>query len=508
MGGTVKPLARNSYRIVPGHYYETPKELWGFRGEPARGNARATARAFLDANAATLGIEVAPLFANQPRIIHGLGAVHVILQQCWEGRRVHRAYVSVHIGAQDRSAYLVKSRAAPRDVLEAAPKSTVTKQKAARIALGLLRGRGQARVVGQPESMLYPVRDKLRSAWRVRIHRTQPRAEFIAYVNARTGKLIDYYDNLAWATGHGRVFLPHPMARDPHFEPLDEDGEVRRPTPESYAKVILSGLLGNGHLDGKRASTRLTKDRVCRRHHDFTMDAHRHGFEEVSAYYHVDRAIAYVESLGYTGSRRIFKEALAIDARGTKDDNSWYSPGQRTLTFGLGDVDDAEDGETVLHEFGHALQDAICPDFGQSPQAAAMGEGFGDYLAASTFESEKSARYRHTVMAWDGALFEGAPPCVRRVDSPRSYETFDHAKNADEHDNGEIWAATLWEVRELLGRHQADQAIIDSHFQLDGFTTFARGARAILDADRNLFGGAHQTPLKRIFHRRGIGPVE
>jgi len=44
--------------------------------------------------------------------------------------------------------------------------------------------------------------------------------------------------------------------------------------------------------------------------------------------------------------------------------------------------------------------------------------------------------------------------------------------------------------------------------QLDGFTTFARGARAIIDADRNLNRGRHLARLRRVFHRRGIGPVE
>ena len=63
-------------------------------------------------------------------------------------------------------------------------------------------------------------------------------------------------------------------------------------------------------------------------------------------------------------------------------------------------------------------------------------------------------------------------------------------------------------MREALGRTKADKVIIDSHFQLDGFTTFARGARAILDADRHIYGGAHEAALLRIFRRRGIGPVE
>ncbi|HEY0874603.1 MAG TPA: hypothetical protein VGD94_14115 [Vicinamibacterales bacterium] len=39
-------------------------------------------------------------------------------------------------------------------------------------------------------------------------------------------------------------------------------------------------------------------------------------------------------------------------------------------------------------------------------------------------------------------------------------------------------------------------------------TPFAKGARAILDADRNLFDGRHVSALKGIFRRRGIGPVD
>jgi hypothetical protein len=48
---------------------------------------------------------------------------------------------------------------------------------------------------------------------------------------------------------------------------------------------------------------------------------------------------------------------------------------------------------------------------------------------------------------------------------------------------------------------------VESHFQLDGFTKFARGARAIIDADRNLEGGKNRATLTRIFRRRKIGPL-
>ncbi len=504
----MRKLDRRAVNVVPGRFYDTPKELWGFRSERGDGRAESVARAFLEANRDTLGIDLEPLFRKPPRILVGLGAEHVIFQQRWKRRRVHRAYVTVHIGLHDRRVYLVKSRAAPKDVLEKAPEAQVSEARATRSALARVRGRSQTRLVGAPELLWFPAKRLLHPAWRLRVRRTRPRAEYIVYVNAETGAVTQVYDNLAALGGRGRVFMPNPMARDRTFDPIDDDGEVKRPRPAAYLDVALAALKGNGYLDGARATTRLTRERLRRLDHDFRVDSNRLGFEEVSAYYHVDRAIAHLEDLGYSGSRRIFTRALEIDARGTREDNSWYSPGERTLTFGLGGVDDAEDGETVLHEFGHALQDAICPDFGQSLEAAAMGEGFGDYWAASFFDAKKAARYRPTVMSWDGVLYPGDPPCVRRLDSPHTYETFDHSTNADEHENGEIWAAALWEVRGALGRRKADRVIVDSHFQLDGFTTFARGARAILDADRNLYRGAHETALKRIFRRRGIGPVE
>jgi len=197
-------------------------------------------------------------------------------------------------------------------------------------------------------------------------------------------------------------------------------------------------------------------------------------------------------------------------------DNLVIPKNQATMNFGwfTTSTPDEEYERTVVHEFGHALQDAICPDFGQSLEAAAMGEGFGDYFAGSFFAAKKvDAGHGHLVpalMTWDGIQFDASqpPPCVRRLDGRLTYESFNHKPTADEHDNGEIWSATLWDIWQTVGRDTADRIVVESHFQLDGFTTFARGARSILDADRNLFNGRHVTRLKKVFHKRGIGPVE
>ena len=52
------------------------------------------------------------------------------------------------------------------------------------------------------------------------------------------------------------------------------------------------------------------------------------------------------------------------------------------LRFGKGGVDDAEDAEVILHEYGHAIHFAQNFSFASS-QAGAISEGFGDYWAVT-----------------------------------------------------------------------------------------------------------------------------
>jgi len=501
-------------REVPGRNYSTPKELWDFRLPAQPSPPIRAARDTLSANSALLGLDGILKELGVRHCIASAGAWHIIFGQTHLDRFIHRAYVTVHMDRQKR-VYLVKNRAVPAAMLPATADVRIDTARAVRLACASVgkRARG-ARVVGR-DKVWFPRRTRIHPAYKVRLQRRRPAGEWIVYVDATTGAILWKYDNLAVA--RARVFDPNPVVALGDWRSLLHDRKpVMRPPAKTYKSVTLRGLAKSGLLDGPRVTTSPTRNRVRRRNGDFRCFSFEAGFEEAMTYHHVDSAIRYVESLGYRGDRRIFREPLCVNARAGREDNSWYMPSAHELGFGTGDVDDAEDGETILHEFGHALQDAICPDFGQSAEAAAMGEGFGDYFAASYFASRKVRDAKillPCVMTWDGILFADKtqpdrPPCVRRLDGTLTYESFDHSATADEHANGEIWSATLWEIWNLLGRDTADRIIIESHFQLDGYTSFAKGARAILDADRNLFRGRHLTGLKQIFHRRGIGPVE
>lgn len=506
----MRALRKGSYKIVPGEFYGTPKELWGFRKKGV-GTPRSIARDFLKANAGLLGLDENLSGLRLQKVIASLSARHVIFQQIHRERRVHRAYVTVHVANDDR-VYLAKNRAMPTDLLPAKAGFKLAQKELVRKARHALPQKARRSELQDVEEMWYPKNDRLLPVFRVRLARRRPAEEWIVYVNASTGGIVSKYDNIARVKGRALVFQPSPVtALDGHDELVDAGSQPVKPPLRAYRPVTLWDLDGTGYLDGKRVSTAPThrRHRIRNRSHDFMLESGQKGFESVSVYHHIDSAIYYLETLGYVGSKRIFRKPLGVNVNGTPEDNSWYSPWNRQLTFGTGDIDDAEDGETVLHEFGHALQDAIVPDFGQSDEAAAMGEGFGDYFAASFFFEEKPARYRPCVMTWDGLLIglesDLQPPSLRRVDHDWTYEHFN--PDDGEHENGEIWSSTLWDVRNALGGETADRLIIESHFQLDGFTSFAKGARAIIDADRHLNRGRNANKLRALFRKRKIAPV-
>src|SRR5574341_376432 len=114
----MKHLSPRAYKVVPGRYYGTPKEIWGFHAEPGRGKPAAIAREFLGANAERLGIAGIRGRLRLTRTVESLGAHHVIFQQHHLDLRIHRAYVTVHIDRR-RRVYMAKNRAVPPDLLPA-----------------------------------------------------------------------------------------------------------------------------------------------------------------------------------------------------------------------------------------------------------------------------------------------------------------------------------------------------------------------------------------------------
>ncbi len=189
---------------------------------------------------------------------------------------------------------------------------------------------------------------------------------------------------------------------------------------------------------------------------------------------------------------------VRIDAHALTIDNSFYcgSPvGAGYIAFGDGGVDDAEDADIVLHEYGHALQDAASNGkYAFDSEAGAMGEGFGDYW---TYSPDT------TPAVWANCFgdFDSEGTCWRRLDEGIVYPG---GYVSEVHLDGRIWSQGLRDLHTAVGRTTADKLILDSHTLVPNNPTFAEGLIAILDADTALFSSANTTAICNAFGPRGI----
>ena len=69
-----------------------------------------------------------------------------------------------------------------------------------------------------------------------------------------------------------------------------------------------------------------------------------------------------------------------------------------------------------------------------------------------------------------------------------------------------IWSASLWQMRERLGRATAEKLVVAHHHLLSPAATFEDAANALLKADQELNGGANAVVIQKIFTDRGILP--
>jgi len=374
-----------------------------------------------------------------------------------------------------------------------------------------------------------------RPAWRVVVEE-KPHEPVAHYIDAATGELLVSQPLFAQITAKGRVFDSNPVAKlnDPSLR--DQNNSAAAVPDAAYSLVDLLELNPTGMLIGPNVQI-VDADAPSTPHADASQpllfDRSQPQFEEVNAYFQIDRSQRYMQSLGYTGPRRVVAYAIPVDPHSLSGaDNSLYVgsivPGQGQLFFGDGGVDDAEDPDIVLHEFFHSVQDWIAPSafFGiSSSQSRAMGEGFSDYWAySSNYEAGLgSARDPYCLADWDTRCASddssqncGYPvgtDCLRRVDSAKTMNDYNNSElSGTEHQNGEIWSSALREIFDALvqrhgvadGRHAADTLVLESMFGAPLNPTYAGIAKKLLDADRALNGGAHVATICSAFTARLI----
>ncbi|MFC1745319.1 M36 family metallopeptidase [Candidatus Riflebacteria bacterium] len=299
--------------------------------------------------------------------------------------------------------------------------------------------------------------------------------------------------------GKGKVFNPNPVVSLRNYELKDQDDTNYQALVKAYKNVTLENLDGSGFLKGLYVDLTLRKNSAYSDSGNFIYTRNQPEFEDVMVYYHIDRAQRYIQSLGFIN---INNRSQRVNSRATLEDNSWYSPTAKNLCFGCGGVDDAEDADIILHEYGHAIQDSIIPGFGRSHEAASIGEGFSDFFAACLNDREEHGLPAENIGDWDAVSFsEKRPPYLRKITNNKKYpEDMAYEVHAD----GEIWSDCLWKLRKELPKKTAEIIILEAHFYMTPYTSFVEAAEAILLADTQVNKAKNHTLIRKVFKNKGI----
>jgi zinc metalloprotease ZmpB len=309
------------------------------------------------------------------------------------------------------------------------------------------------------------------------------------------------------STGTGQVFFPNPVASLGNQSLTDQKDADYAALQSAYELVTLTNLDGSGYLNGDWANVRsATGDPAFSDTNTFIYKRNDDRFEQVMAYYWITEAQKYIQSLGFGSTLRpVNMESQDVRINQLGYDNSFSWDKKDYLRFGKGGVDDAEDAEVILHEYGHAILDSQSTPFGAfgaSAEAGAIHEGFGDYWAVTVSAVVAPTADLPCVADWDSVSYTSRTPhCLRRVDTNLHYpEDLDGRV----HHDGQIWSRALWDLRNALGHVRADTIILEAHFSFPNDASMPEAAEEIVNAAQSLYNPGVAHVVRAVFEARGI----
>jgi hypothetical protein len=232
--------------------------------------------------------------------------------------------------------------------------------------------------------------------------------------------------------------------------------------------------------------------------HDFSYNL---GFTETSRNFQVN-------NFGRGGTGNDSVRAEAQDGSGTNNANFATPPDgsrprmqQYLFTSPNPDRDSSIDGDVVFHEYGHGISNRLIGNGSTALsgiQSGAMGEGWSDYWAITINN--------------DGAVGEyvtNNPNGIRRaaytVPAATVHDSYSDLQSSSVHNDGEVWAATLWDLRTQLGATITDRLVLNGMKFTPTRPSFLNARDGILQADQNLNGGANRCAIWTVFARHGMG---
>jgi Zn-dependent metalloprotease len=235
--------------------------------------------------------------------------------------------------------------------------------------------------------------------------------------------------------------------------------------------------------------------------HDFSYGL---GFTETSGNFQTN-------NFGRGGTGNDSVRAEAQDGSGTNNANFATPPdGQRPrmqqylFTAPNPDRDSSVDSDVVFHEYGHGISNRLIGNGGTAlsgTQSGAMGEGWSDYWATTLNNDGVMGEYvtQNTTRGIRRAAY--TVPAATVHDSYADVCT----PSCEVHNDGEVWAAALWDLRTQLGKTITDRIVLNGMKFTPTRPSFLNARDGIIQADQNLNGGANRCAIWTVFARHGMG---
>lgn len=327
------------------------------------------------------------------------------------------------------------------------------------------------------------------------------------------GPFVD--DIVLEKTRWGAVFDPNPIASTGNTSLVDNsDADSVGLTSARFGRG-LKGLDGTGYLRGTYAdlatgngnfsgcNTGISRGLAFDSKLQFVYTRSDDRFEEANIYYHVDSAQRYLQSLSL--GFNVLNSAIPIHAHCFSGQGAQSNNAPLTMLFSEGGVDTGEDGEVVVHEYGHLILYEQVPIYTPLDiEGDVIHEGFGDYWSATVLSNRQPASWQLCFAEWSATTYPVPytnPSCHRRLDNNKVYPQ-DMA--LEYHLAGQIWSGALWQIRGALGQNVADRLVIKSHTYLDSDMRFGEAANSLVSADIAQNSMANFSTIVNTMRGRGI----
>ena len=469
----------------------------------------------------------------------------VYYRQTYKGLRVDKNEVSVHLTNHGEVGAFLNSTFSIRSDLSVTPK--LSREVAFEKVKTHLKASNRIRFE-KSELMIHMLGLTPYLCWQVNIIPHFPQGDWVAFVDARTGTLLElrnisspYHpesvnvsgslskeksetctvhssnksgkrkhspsNSLVLLDGTGRVFSPAPTISAKEIYGaggfVDGGDATNAVLDEELMDVTLRDITNDGgvyKLIGPNAEVDDPNGVYDSATPDFSFDRDHPSFEAVMCYFYLDQAMDYVNNgvlppgttIGPSAGGGVVFEPHEL---GTANNAKFETSTERLLFGDGGDnnagdvVDSGEDATIILHEFGHAIHHWLT--MGNANAEQGIGEGLGDYWGASnTHDCANSVAWDEWEPEYHNTHHWGLLPFIapRTTNYTMGYLVTQNNPN-EIHTYGQHLATALMRIHRDLGKEKTDFLVIESMPRLKGgisMTTLQEAGAAIYTKAKQL----------------------